>query len=47
MHVEAIDNSSVSIGEEGRIVAQKVAGGSLQIFDKDIWQRILTATTKG
>jgi hypothetical protein len=44
--VLAPDNSNVSIGDEGQIIAEKDEGGELQIADPVIWQQILD-TTKG
>lgn len=41
-----LDNSNVSIGDEGQMIAEKSAGGSLQIADPVLWQQILDNAMK-
>ncbi len=41
-----LDNSNVSVGDDGQMIAEKVTGGDLQIADPVIWQQILDIATK-
>lgn len=42
-----LDNSNVPVGDEGQVIAEKVAGEDLQISDAAIWQQIMNTETKG
>jgi predicted ABC-type ATPase len=41
-----LDNSNVPMGDEGRVIAEKMVDGDLQIVDAAIWQQILAITKK-